>query len=134
MLSNTLMNLNMTSAQALLMLLLLCGGGQNWRVHVRVGVGVVHAHSSLISRMPRNAVDRALPPWSGGRFGNNYTCPPDQLPGQQHHQPQVWAVLGMHLHQRYTAVRRGADARSLLARLQHRLQDMRRRRVQPKLP
>ena len=31
-------------------------------------------HSSLLSPMPRNAVDRDLQPWSGGRFGDNQSC------------------------------------------------------------
>ena len=31
-------------------------------------------HSSLVSPISRNAVDRNLPPWQGGRFGNNQSC------------------------------------------------------------
>eukprot|EP00038_Savillea_parva_P007780 m.172466 g.172466 ORF g.172466 m.172466 type:complete len:355 (-) comp13543_c0_seq1:746-1810(-) len=31
------------------------------------------AHMQLINPMPRNTVDRDLPPWRGGKFGNN-TC------------------------------------------------------------
>lgn len=33
----------------------------------------VVSHSVLISPMPRNAVDRVLPAWRGGKFGNT-TC------------------------------------------------------------
>ena len=32
------------------------------------------AHSSLVSPVSRNAVDRSLPPWHGGRFGDNQSC------------------------------------------------------------
>jgi hypothetical protein len=32
------------------------------------------AHSSLISPISRNAVDRVLAPWSNGTFGNNRSC------------------------------------------------------------
>ena len=34
---------------------------------------VAHGHSSLIAPAPRNAVDRNLPAWSNGKFGNS-TC------------------------------------------------------------
>ena len=31
------------------------------------------AHVQMLSPMPRNAIDRDLPQWAGGRFGNG-TC------------------------------------------------------------
>ena len=36
-------------------------------------VASVHGHAALISPAPRNAVDRNLEPWAGGRFGDA-TC------------------------------------------------------------
>ena len=36
-------------------------------------VASVHGHAALISPAPRNAVDRKLEPWAGGRFGDA-TC------------------------------------------------------------
>lgn len=45
-----------------------------------VVVGHVAAHGSLIQPMPRNAVDRELPAYKGGRFGN-HSCPhPGNMP------------------------------------------------------
>ena len=35
---------------------------------------LVAGHSSLVSPISRNAVDRNLRPWQGGRFGNNQSC------------------------------------------------------------
>eukprot|EP01051_Picozoa_sp_SAG22_P021611 SAG22_NODE_4840_length_1153_cov_1.905123_2_plen_118_part_00 len=39
-------------------------------VLVLAGLGLACSHGSLISPMPRNAVDRDLPGYVGGRFGN----------------------------------------------------------------
>eukprot|EP00037_Helgoeca_nana_P015134 m.141751 g.141751 ORF g.141751 m.141751 type:complete len:354 (-) comp22880_c0_seq1:29-1090(-) len=36
-------------------------------------VGSAVAHVQMLMPMPRNTVDRNLPPWQGGKFGNN-TC------------------------------------------------------------
>ena len=44
------------------------------------GLGFVNAHGALISPMPRNAVDRFLPAYRGGRFGNGSCFFPAQAP------------------------------------------------------
>lgn len=43
-------------------------------------LGQVAAHGSLLSPMPRNAVDRDLPPYRGGQFGNGSCAHPGQAP------------------------------------------------------
>ena len=38
------------------------------------GLASVSAHSSLLSPFARNAVDRDLPQWKGGHFGDGLHC------------------------------------------------------------
>ena len=56
------------------------------------GLGLAHPHGALISPMPRNAVDRFLPAYKGGRFGNSSckhvaSAPPKELPRDQYGPP-----------------------------------------------
>jgi hypothetical protein len=61
-----------------------------------VVVGTAVAHMQMLSPMPRNTIDRNLPQWKGGRFGND-TC--ERTPPQNKcwgdSAVQCWAELSV---------------------------------------